>query len=183
MTNARAILLLIATLTVLPLAGCGGDNPMAPAPAPPPPPAMRTPVAYIVNRITVLGFDRNAPDGGDWDWALLVEDRKPDIWVSLKGRPVLPIFSSDIRVNANHDASYAFTRPASDLDGYLPRELAYSDAAEVAVVDDDPFGDTVMATLRFRGSTMYRNDEASALTHTFTGANGVRVQVSGAWVY
>lgn len=186
MKTARAALLLIASLATFLLTGCGADNPMAPeaepAPPPPPPPA-RTPVGYVINKILVVGFNRNAPDGGDWDWAVFVEDRKPDIWVSLKGRPALPIYNSDIRLNANHNTSYTFTRPASDLDGHLPRELAYGDDADVAVVDDDPFGDTVMATVKFKGSAMYRGDDATALDHTFTGSNGVRVRLQGVWVY
>jgi len=176
----------LAAIAALALAGCSsGNGPTAPVveSTPPPAPVIRTPTALVLTTITVLGFDKNAPDGGDWDWALLLEDRKPDIWVSLKGAPVLPLFNSDLRLNAEYNGSYNFTRAASDADGYLPRTLPYGEAASIALIDDDPFGDTKMSEVTFHGTVMYRRDNAAGFDHVLTGANGFRVRIKGSWVY
>lgn len=179
------VALQLAALVMLTASGCAsGDSPTAPVTAPEPPVTIKTPTSFIVTRILCQGFNRNAPDGGDWDWAVFVEDRKPDISVSLKGAPAFPIFNSDMRLNANYNGSYTFTKPASASDGFLPRVLDYSTACSVALVDDDPVvGNTIMANIAFRGATMYRLDNAAALDHTFHGANGVVLRLQGTWVY
>lgn len=183
MTCTRVISL-IAACAALTISGCSsGDNPMAPVDPGPAPPVIRTPTAFVITRIAVRGFNASAPDGGDWDWAIFEEDRKPDIMVSLKGTAVAPLYTSDMRLNANHNGTYTFTQPASDFDGHLPRQLPYGVAGSVGLVDDDPLGDTVMAIVTFRGPEMYRQDNAAALDHTFRGDNGAVIRLQGTWVY
>ena len=166
------------------LASCG-KSPVAPRTeeTPPPTPEIRTPTKLILQQIVVRKFPAKKTSGSDWDASLVVNSRKPDLYIVVGQDGGLPVYSSDVRDNATPGNIYRFTYGYGTSN--LPISLPYGSQNRVYLMDRDVGGDNDrLGWITLNMASAYPDDNSSAVSHRFSDSgNRIEIEIVGTWDY
>lgn len=166
------------------LAGCG-KSPVAPQieDSTPPTPEIRTPTKLILQQIVVRKFPAKKTSGSDWDASVIVNYRKPDLYVVVGQDGGLPVYSSDVRENATSGNVYRFTYGYGTSN--LPISLPYGSQYRMYLMDVDFGGDNDrLGWVTLNMLAAYPNDNSSAVSHVFKDSSDrIEIEIVGTWDY
>ncbi len=186
MNPTRMLTLALLPILAAPLlAGCG-TSPTAPqitAVQDTASSVIHTPTKLILQQIVLRKFPATTTSGDDWDSSLIVNARKPDLYVELRQEGYTPIYSSDVRENATAGNTYRFT------EGYgtpnLPLDVPYGSAYRVYVWDRDVGGDNDrLGWITLNLPAAYPRNNSFEVDHTYRDSAGrIEVEIIGQWSY
>lgn len=187
--NFRRILgIMILPAMCLLAVGCGSDDSVTgPEPGSDPEPEIeiKTPTSLSITYISARAFPHKKKNGDTWDWnPTSILDEYPDVFATIGEAGKDAAYRSE-----TVDDQQSTDRPdLSTADGSSPNKLPYkmsfTKTYTFALVDDDglsaddPMGQTNVLPLN-----LYLNDNATNVSRTLEGSNGVKIEVRGTWQY
>ncbi len=176
----------MASVAFLVFAGCSSDsNPTGVDETPTPDPEIMTPRSLIVQKVTVVSFPANNPDGDTWDVNIFDEyARRPDIYLMIAEKNSNKGFRSVTKDDAVSSGQHDLSDNHRSSDKTLPYDMNYKDPHAITLYDDDGIlKDDEIGTMDFYPSDHYSDNNATSFYRFINLSNGVRILVEGTWSY